>query len=239
METPSSRNNASALPLMPTQREWTKVEEDCRKALELDSNSVKAHYMLGLALIERQEFAGGIKQLHKAFDLGRGRNPVGCMVEEIWQTLAKAKYMEWELSWSNHAWRLQNLKEACERALAEYHFLDNSLAEDASKDAADDHSEQLELLNEVFCKAAQADMPTQVPDYLCCKITLDIFRDPVITPSGVTYERAVLLEHLKQVGKFDPVTREPLEQHQLVPNLALKEAVQAYLNEHGWAYNSS
>ncbi|XP_026663832.1 E3 ubiquitin-protein ligase CHIP-like isoform X2 [Phoenix dactylifera] len=220
-------------------REWTKVEEDCRKALELDSNSVKAHYMLGLALIERQEFAGGIKQLHKAFDLGRGRNPVGCMVEEIWQTLAKAKYMEWELSWSNHAWRLQNLKEACERALAEYHFLDNSLAEDASKDAADDHSEQLELLNEVFCKAAQADMPTQVPDYLCCKITLDIFRDPVITPSGVTYERAVLLEHLKQVGKFDPVTREPLEQHQLVPNLALKEAVQAYLNEHGWAYNSS
>ncbi|XP_026663839.1 E3 ubiquitin-protein ligase CHIP-like isoform X5 [Phoenix dactylifera] len=220
-------------------KEWTKVEEDCRKALELDSNSVKAHYMLGLALIERQEFAGGIKQLHKAFDLGRGRNPVGCMVEEIWQTLAKAKYMEWELSWSNHAWRLQNLKEACERALAEYHFLDNSLAEDASKDAADDHSEQLELLNEVFCKAAQADMPTQVPDYLCCKITLDIFRDPVITPSGVTYERAVLLEHLKQVGKFDPVTREPLEQHQLVPNLALKEAVQAYLNEHGWAYNSS
>ncbi|XP_008801578.1 E3 ubiquitin-protein ligase CHIP-like isoform X6 [Phoenix dactylifera] len=196
-------------------KEWTKVEEDCRKALELDSNSVKA------------------------FDLGRGRNPVGCMVEEIWQTLAKAKYMEWELSWSNHAWRLQNLKEACERALAEYHFLDNSLAEDASKDAADDHSEQLELLNEVFCKAAQADMPTQVPDYLCCKITLDIFRDPVITPSGVTYERAVLLEHLKQVGKFDPVTREPLEQHQLVPNLALKEAVQAYLNEHGWAYNSS
>ena len=40
----------------------------------------------------------------------------------------------------------------------------------------------------------------QVPDYLCCKITLDIFRDPVITPSGVTYERAVILDHLQKVS---------------------------------------
>lgn len=38
-----------------------------------------------------------------------------------------------------------------------------------------------------------------MPDYLCCKITLDIFRDPVITPSGVTYERAEILEHLQKV----------------------------------------
>jgi hypothetical protein len=39
----------------------------------------------------------------------------------------------------------------------------------------------------------------QVPDHLCCKITLDVFRDPVITPSGITYERAVLLDHLNRV----------------------------------------
>jgi STIP1 family protein 1 len=38
-----------------------------------------------------------------------------------------------------------------------------------------------------------------VPDYLCCKITLDILRDPVITPSGVSYERAVLLDHREKV----------------------------------------
>ncbi|BAF22753.2 Os08g0113300 [Oryza sativa Japonica Group] len=76
----------------------------------------------------------------------------------------------------------------------------------------------------------------QVPDHLCCKITLDIFRDPVITPSGITYERAVILDHLHRVGKFDPVTRETLEPHQLVPNLAIKEAVHAFLSEHGWAY---
>ena len=29
----------------------------------------------------------------------------------------------------------------------------------------------------------------EVPDYLCGKISFEIMKDPVITPSGVTYER--------------------------------------------------
>jgi len=41
---------------------------------------------------------------------------------------------------------------------------------------------------------------------------------------------------LMQVGNFDPITREPLDANQVVPNLAIKEAVRAFLNDHGWAY---
>ncbi|KAF2284564.1 hypothetical protein GH714_027099 [Hevea brasiliensis] len=169
--------------------DWTKVEEDCRKAIQLDHNSVKAHYMLGLALLQKNELAEGIKALQKALDLGRGAGPNGYMVEEIWHELAKAKYMEWEQTSTKRSWELQSLKYVI-----------------------------------------------AVPDYLCCKITLDIFRDPVITPSGVSYERAFILDHLKKVGKFDPITREPLDPSQLIPNFAMKEAVQAYLDKHGWAY---
>ena len=40
----------------------------------------------------------------------------------------------------------------------------------------------------------------------------------------------------RQVGKFDPVTRKPLELHQLSPNLALKEAIAVYLEANPWAY---
>ncbi|KAL0389898.1 UNVERIFIED_CONTAM: E3 ubiquitin-protein ligase CHIP [Sesamum calycinum] len=69
--------------------EWTRVEEDCRRAIQLDHYSVKAHYMLGLALLQRKEYAEGIKELRKALDLGRGANPKSYMVEEIWQELAK------------------------------------------------------------------------------------------------------------------------------------------------------
>lgn len=42
----------------------------------------------------------------------------------------------------------------------------------------------------------------QVPDYLCCKITLNIFQDPVIAPSGITYERAMIIKHLQKVWLY-------------------------------------
>lgn len=216
--------------------DWTKVEEDCRRAIQLDNNSFKAHYMLGLALLQKEELAEGVKELQKALDLGRGAHPKGYMVEEIWQELSKAKYMEWEQASTKRSWELQNLKEACENALKEKHFLDNSETEGFWDETVASNLKQLEDLGEVFKKAAEYDTPTEVPDYLCCKITLDIFCDPVITPSGVSYERAVILDHLQKVGKFDPVTREPLDQSQLIPNLAIKEAVQSYLGKHGWAY---
>ncbi|KAK1309774.1 E3 ubiquitin-protein ligase CHIP [Acorus calamus] len=217
---------------------WKRVEEDCKRAIELDHKSVKAHYMLGLALLEREEYAGGIQKLEKALDFGRVGDPEGYMVEEIWQRLAKAKYTQWEEESNKRLWRQQELKKTCEKALKQHHFLEASQTGSISEEAADAHAERMENLDEVFKIAAKSDTPTEVPDYLCCKITLDIFRDPVISPSGVTYERAMIVDHLNKVGKFDPFTREPLELDQLVPNLAIKEALQAFLKEHGWAYRT-
>lgn len=216
--------------------DWTRVEEDCLKAIQLDHKSVKGHYMLGLALLQREKYAEGIKSLQRALDLGRGANPNSYMVEEIWQELATAKYHEWERDSTKRSWDLRNLEESCEAALIEKHSRDASKKEDDTDEATDSISEQLAALKLVFSKAAEDDVPIDIPDYLCCKITLDIFRDPVITPSGLTYERAVILDHLEKVGKFDPITRETLLPSQLIPNLAIKEAVEAYLEKHGWAY---
>ncbi|KAI3506948.1 hypothetical protein L1887_21608 [Cichorium endivia] len=218
--------------------DWTRVEEDCRKAVQLDHNSVKGHYMLGLALIQRESYAEGIKALERSLDLGRGANPHSYMVEEIWQELARAKYQQWENDSTKQSWDLQNLKENCEIALVEKYSRDVSQVEGFADEIIDNTSEQVEALNSVFSKASEADTPTEIPDYLCCRITLDIFRDPVITPSGFTYERAVILDHLNKVGMFDPITREPLYAWQLVQNMAIKEAVEAFLGKHGWAYRT-
>ncbi|KAF6139651.1 hypothetical protein GIB67_033655 [Kingdonia uniflora] len=214
--------------------DYTKVENDCTKALQLDSNTLKAHYLLGLALLQRQQHSLGIKELEKALELGRIAK--GYMVEVIWQEIAKAKYAQWEHGATNRTCRLQSLKDVCEKALKEKYLRDASEAEGFVDETEKVHLEQLEYLKEVLNKAAEADMPTEVPDHLCCGITLDILRDPVIIPSGATYERAVLLEHLEKVGKWDPITRTPLSEHQLVPNFAIKEAVQAFLKDNGWAY---
>ncbi|XP_021907267.1 E3 ubiquitin-protein ligase CHIP [Carica papaya] len=216
--------------------DWTKVEEDCRKALQLDHHSVKAHYMLGLALLQKHQYPEGVKELEKfeyvvivSLDLFTLKGycskfllnkcfhiyfAMGCLVQFVYVLV----------------------REACETALEQKYLFDISETEGFLDETIDGHLKQLRDLGQVFLKAAEDDMPTEVPDYLCCKITLDIFRDPVIVPSGVTYERAVIVDHLRKVGKFDPITREPLDESQLVPNLAIKEAVQAYLDKHGWAY---
>ncbi|KFV14990.1 STIP1 homology and U box-containing protein 1, partial [Pterocles gutturalis] len=73
-----------------------------------------------------------------------------------------------------------------------------------------------------------------IPDYLCGKISFELMREPCITPSGITYDRKDIEEHLQRVGHFDPVTRSPLTQDQLIPNLAMKEVIDAFISENGW-----
>jgi len=65
-------------------------------------------------------------------------------------------------------------------------------------------------------------------DILCCPLTLDKFSDPYITTYGNTYEHAALTEHLKDVGKFDPLTREYLDDTMIFPNRKIKELLQKY-----------
>ncbi|KAJ3146199.1 hypothetical protein HDU89_006340 [Geranomyces variabilis] len=65
------------------------------------------------------------------------------------------------------------------------------------------------------------------PYHLLCPLTLDLLKDPVVTPSGITYEREALLQHL-DTTKTDPQTRQSLREDQLYPNLALRDAVDDY-----------
>ena len=73
-----------------------------------------------------------------------------------------------------------------------------------------------------------------VPDYLIDNITFEIMHDPVITPSGMSFERVGLLRHLKLAG-VDPITREPLGERQLITNVGLKNACAEFLEKNGWA----
>uniref|UniRef100_A0A914L4S4 RING-type E3 ubiquitin transferase n=1 Tax=Meloidogyne incognita TaxID=6306 RepID=A0A914L4S4_MELIC len=78
----------------------------------------------------------------------------------------------------------------------------------------------------------------EIPDFLCGKISFELLRDPVITPSGITYDRNDILTHLHRVGHFDPVTRVPLTADQLIPNLAMREVVEHFEKENEWAVDA-
>jgi len=77
----------------------------------------------------------------------------------------------------------------------------------------------------------------EVPQFMYDNISFELMKDPVITPSGITYDRSTIQAHIRKVGHFDPVTREQLNEGQLINNLALKEALDNYLERNGWIEN--
>lgn len=40
--------------------------------------------------------------------------------------------------------------------------------------------------------------------------------------------------YLQRVGHFDPVTRHELKLNQLIPNLAMKEVINHFIEDNGW-----
>ena len=64
-----------------------------------------------------------------------------------------------------------------------------------------------------------------------CPITSDMMIDPVITADGHTYERSAITAWL-QMKNTSPVTNSALPHTNLVPNFALKSAIENYKSSH-------
>jgi len=73
-----------------------------------------------------------------------------------------------------------------------------------------------------------SDVDDHVPQAFLDPVTLKLMRDPVIAPSGHTFEREVISEHIVRYNN-NPFTRDALTIEQLMPNRALKEAIDEFL----------
>nr|XP_010927379.1 E3 ubiquitin-protein ligase PUB23 [Elaeis guineensis] len=69
----------------------------------------------------------------------------------------------------------------------------------------------------------------EIPSYFLCPISLQIMRDPVTLPTGITYDRDSI-ERWMFSGKHDtcPVTKQHLPDCDLTPNHTLRRLIQAW-----------
>ena len=74
-----------------------------------------------------------------------------------------------------------------------------------------------------------------IPQCYKCPLTQILMRTPVLTRYGNTYELASVQKYIAE-SKSDPIAGLPLNESQLVPNLNLKHAIEAFLDENPWAY---
>lgn len=236
-------------------KRWESSCLDCRRALDIDPCLVKGHFFLGLALLQMELFDEAVKHLQRAVDLAKEQklNYGDDMTSILRQARKRCFQLREEQRIAQdielQSYLNQLIVEDAERSLA-------ALKEQEAVKDADGKSEgealSIELtkkkeeieekrdmymahLNDLFAKVDERRRKREVPDYLCGKISFEILQEPVITPSGITYERKDIEEHLQRVGHFDPVTRVRLTQDQLIPNLAMKEVVDTFLQENEWA----
>lgn len=225
-------------------KRWDASCQDCRRALDMDSALVKGHFFLGQALLEMENYDEAIKHLQRAHDLAREQKLN--FGDDIASQLRTARKKRWNFQEEKRIAQEIELMTYLNRLIVQ----DTNAQIDKVKnnDKLTDEEQQRKIveierqcdnntseLNALFAKIDERRRKRDVPDYLCGKISFEILREPVITPSGITYERKDIEEHLQRVGHFDPVTRVKLTQDQLIPNFAMKEVVDSFLQDNEWA----
>lgn len=230
-------------------KRWDLSCQDCRHALDMDPCLVKGHFFLGLALLELESYDEAIKHLQRAVDLAKeqklnygddltsvlrqARKRRFQLKEEqrLAQEIDLQTYLN-ELIIKDADTRLKNLNDSNNKNdTNETTKIDNNNITTLKNDIENKRDTSLTRLNDLFAKVDERRRKRDVPDYLCGKISFEILQEPVITPSGITYERKDIEEHLQRVGHFDPVTRVRLTQDQLIPNLAMKDVVDSFLQD--------
>uniref|UniRef100_A0A0E0K518 U-box domain-containing protein n=1 Tax=Oryza punctata TaxID=4537 RepID=A0A0E0K518_ORYPU len=76
--------------------------------------------------------------------------------------------------------------------------------------------------------ARQQPPAADVPDHFLCPISLDMMRDPVTAPTGITYDRDGVEVWLERGRATCPVTGRPLRPEELVPNHATRRMIQEW-----------
>lgn len=181
---------------------------------------MKAQTYLGQALLALGRPSEAYTASKRAYELAvQQRSPSAASIAA---TALQAKKAQWE---RKEEQRIKDEQDLLARTL-----------ELVSQATTHEEAETLKRhIQEVFGKAeAERWRKREVPDYLIDGISFNIMWDPVVTKNGQSYERTTILDHLKR-SKTDPLTREPLEESDLRPNLALRAMSEEFLKENGWA----
>lgn len=220
-----------------------KVVKDCHDALKLDAQNYEASYYLGLSYSEMKDKGDkGMKIIQEAYQksLTNAKSYKHyTLPQKIYETLTTMMQSK----------RLDKIKEAIASSVplfdkvikvreAQYHLDIDTLTKNGLKPEclqlariklSQQYHQDIENLVDIFsqgCPDLAIDL--EPPLYLCDPISFHLFLEPIVTPSGHSYEKSWLLQHLEK-HDCDPLTRQKVQRDQCYPNYALKQCVDNYL----------
>ncbi|CAH8266103.1 unnamed protein product [Arabidopsis lyrata] len=89
---------------------------------------------------------------------------------------------------------------------------------------------EVEELRKIHEKVSRSDEHREAPQYFICPISLEVMKDPQLAADGFTYEAEAISTWLQRGHETSPMTNKKLLHTKLVPNLALRSAIQEWLH---------
>jgi hypothetical protein len=86
---------------------------------------------------------------------------------------------------------------------------------------------------EVPTKMVADESATEIPSNFICPITLQLMVAPLMTRTGLNFERAAIFGWLEQGSGSCPLTRKPLTASDLIPNRRLKTHIRIWRANNG------
>ncbi|KAL2831895.1 hypothetical protein BJY01DRAFT_226311 [Aspergillus pseudoustus] len=230
---------------------WEGVEQDARIAIDLygqkSPSSLKSRWYLAQALL-------GLQRPQEAYDVAidayraslAAKNPQS---ENLSKVILRAKQAIWAAKETTRLREMNGTLATVEllieadlkRALDDVQgqldrgeIGETGLRED-QKALQDKAQEHIQNVREAFRISSNGDIQERiVPDHFVDGITFEVMHDPVITPSGTSFDRLGITKYVEQ-ARVDPITRATMTVNDLRPNYALKAACEEFLTKNGWA----
>jgi STIP1 family protein 1 len=201
--------------------EYHSAKQDCESALKLDNKLYKAHFYFGISEFHLKNYPQSEKSFVKSISLTSDASLVLKIRQCLMVCRKKKFYSELEL------------KKQVNRELYNYILkMDQHYQPMNDKDREDKYLKKFQL--ESYFQLEEHDLT--VPEAFQCPITMEIMMDPWVTSSGISYEKQAILEHLKQNGEFDPMTRKTCRIYDLQQNVNLKNYIESFLEKNPWAF---
>ncbi|ODV77795.1 U-box-domain-containing protein [Suhomyces tanzawaensis NRRL Y-17324] len=230
-------------------QQWKKVTEDCQKALLLDKRNYDAMFYHALYILcALDDYERALKLMEEAYkkSLEHAKSLKKYLLpQEIYHQILRMKKAKREKEEEDRIVNshplfesvLELLEQKYNEELEDIHEkeTDKSVIDYCVTKVSVKYVSDIKDLIKVFSSSYNYAKDTKridPPDNLCDPISFNLFHEPVVTPSGHTYEKAWLWHHLS-LHDYDPLTRQKLSIDQCYPNLSLKVCVDEFVKEHG------
>nr|CCA17170.1 conserved hypothetical protein [Albugo laibachii Nc14] len=198
-------------------QDWSACLSDCKQALVHDAMNPKPAYLLGLCRIKMNRYKEAVESFSSALILAERSHKPKEFQNEIFVQLLRAKKKNWEENKNAAMEKHRDLKSKF------YKFVQHQSLRQSENSIESDNQNEIDLI-------------TAYVEHMA--ISLEVMQDPVITPSGISYERSQIELHIHKNGPVEPITRQKLTTDMLRPNNGLRDAIRGYLHAHPWAFES-